>query len=102
MVSLYRVAATRTDMQIGAAGNGQETARARQSGVARRTKHRMWRVDVAELGRATVAGHMAAWADREECWAANAGADRGASCGGRQEESATWNEGSEGGSAGAG
>ncbi len=75
------VAATRTDMQIGAAGMGRRL-RGHANLCCKAYEARMWRVDVAELGRATVAGHMAAWADREECWAANAGADRGASCGG--------------------
>ena len=101
MVSLHRSAAIRTDMQIAAAGSGQGTARACQSGAAGRMKHRMWRVD-AELGRARVDGRMVAWVDREECWAANAAADRGVNCGGRREESVTWNGGSVDGSAGGG
>jgi hypothetical protein len=97
--SLRRFAATRTGRQIAAAGSEQETARACQSGAAGRTKHRMWRAD-AGLGRAKADGRRAAWGDQEECWAANAAADKGASCGGRLEESVTWNGGSVGGSAG--
>ena len=101
MVSLHRSAAIRTDMQIAAAGSGQGTARACQSGAAGRMKHRMWRVD-AELGRAKVDERRAAWVDLEECWAASAAADRGANCGGRQEESVTWNGGSVDSSVGGG
>jgi hypothetical protein len=67
-------------MQIEVAGSERETARACQPGAAERTKHRTWRAD-AGFGRAKAVGRRAAWVDREECWAASAAADRGASCG---------------------
>ena len=86
-------------MQIAVVGSEQETARACQSGAAGRTKHRMWRVDDGHE-RAKVDGRRAAWVDQEECWAANAAADRGASCGGHREELVTWNGGSVDDSAG--
>jgi hypothetical protein len=82
MASLHRFAATRRDMQIAAAASEREIARACRPGAAERTKHRTWRAG-AGIGRARADGRKAAWADREECWAANAAADRGASCGGR-------------------
>jgi hypothetical protein len=98
MASSHRFAATRRGMQIAVAASEQETARAFQPDVEEHTKHRMWRAD-AGPGRAKADGRRAAWVGQEECWAASAAADRGASCGGHREESATWNAGSVGGSA---
>jgi hypothetical protein len=72
-------------MQIAVAASEREIARAGQPGAAERTKHRTWRAD-AGSGRAKADGRRVAWVGREECWAASAVADRGASCGGRLEE----------------
>jgi hypothetical protein len=87
-------------MQIAVAESARESARACRPGAAERTKHRTWRAD-AGIGQAKADGRKAAWVDREECWAASAVADRGASCGGRRlEEWVTWNAGIVGGSVG--